>query len=214
MTRWLAAIGVVVFALGCSSAAETPQAGGVVAASTSCAPGTWQDCDCGGRVGTSTCNSDGKRGACDCSVTRPPGTPIDGGPEPETCTTPTAWHRDNDGDGHGSGVVLSSCAQPPGWVESDDDCDDTNANVFPGQTAYFTTPRSDGSYDYDCDKNQTRKHESGGGCHKVNDQCNASGSTNYWRDSTIPACGQTAPWILVCQLGCIPSEEQRTQPCR
>ena len=31
------------------------------------------------------------------------------------------------------------------------DCYDSNANAHPGQTAFFTTDRGDGSYDYNCD---------------------------------------------------------------
>lgn len=35
------------------------------------------------------------------------------------------------------------------------DCYDTNGNAKPGQTAYFTTSRGDGSFDYNCDSAQT-----------------------------------------------------------
>jgi hypothetical protein len=31
------------------------------------------------------------------------------------------------------------------------DCYDSNASAYPGQTAYFTTNRGDGSFDYNCD---------------------------------------------------------------
>jgi len=35
-------------------------------------------------------------------------------------------------------------------VANGTDCDDTNANAYPGQTAFFVTPRSNGHYDYNC----------------------------------------------------------------
>src|SRR6185436_18183838 len=43
------------------------------------------------------------------------------------------FYRDLDGDGHGNAAVThSACAQPSGFVASADDCDDTNAAVYPG----------------------------------------------------------------------------------
>ena len=43
------------------------------------------------------------------------------------------WYQDLDNDDYGnSGVTLSDCAQPVGYVAANGDCDDTNANVFPG----------------------------------------------------------------------------------
>jgi hypothetical protein len=36
-------------------------------------------------------------------------------------------------------------------VDNNSDFDDGNAQAFLGQTAFFSTPRSNGSYDYDCD---------------------------------------------------------------
>ena len=49
-------------------------------------------------------------------------------------------------------------ADDPGLVDADADgtsavldCDDADPDTFPGQTAWFTSPRADGSYDYDCD---------------------------------------------------------------
>ena len=38
-----------------------------------------------------------------------------------------------------------------GVSEADGDCDDTDPNVFPGQTAFFVNPTAAGSYDFDCD---------------------------------------------------------------
>jgi hypothetical protein len=47
-----------------------------------------------------------------------------------------AWYRDQDGDGHGAGTGVMSCGQPgPGWVDNNDDCDDTSpvaSQRFPG----------------------------------------------------------------------------------
>jgi len=48
----------------------------------------------------------------------------------ETCTTPTTWYQDSDGDGLGnSNVTLVECEQPIGYVDNDDDCDDTDSSI-------------------------------------------------------------------------------------
>lgn len=36
------------------------------------------------------------------------------------------------------------------------DCYDSNANAYAGQSAYFTSSRGDGSYDYDCNGSETK----------------------------------------------------------
>ena len=44
------------------------------------------------------------------------------------------WYADADGDGYGNAASsVSACAQPAGYVGNDDDCDDTDPLVFPGQ---------------------------------------------------------------------------------
>lgn len=84
------------------------------------------------------------------------------------CPAPKTWYRDGDLDGHGTPLLSSvvACTKPadePGsqWVESDDDCNDGNKDVFPGQQKYFGTPYAkpgapgDVSFDYDCDGQET-----------------------------------------------------------
>lgn len=44
------------------------------------------------------------------------------------------WYADADGDGYGDAASsVSACAQPLGYVGNDDDCDDADPLVFPGQ---------------------------------------------------------------------------------
>lgn len=45
---------------------------------------------------------------------------------------PGSFHVDADGDGHGGGAAGTDCALLTGYVANDDDCDDTNAAVYPG----------------------------------------------------------------------------------
>ena len=39
----------------------------------------------------------------------------------------TTWYYDGDADGYGVEPSVKNCAQPPGFVSNDDDCDDTDA---------------------------------------------------------------------------------------
>lgn len=84
------------------------------------------------------------------------------------CPVPKTWYRDGDLDGHGTPLLSSvvSCTKPadePGsqWVDSDDDCNDGNKDVFPGQQKFFGVPYAkpgapaDVSFDYDCDGQET-----------------------------------------------------------
>jgi hypothetical protein len=57
------------------------------------------------------------------------------------------YYADLDGDGYGygdSGSTVSACAMPSGYVANDEDCDDFDANVYPGASEYCD------SIDTDC----------------------------------------------------------------
>ena len=57
-----------------------------------------------------------------------------------------SWFIDLDGDGHGiEGFTAVQCESPPGYAPVDDDCDDTDAAVFPD------APESCDGRDEDCD---------------------------------------------------------------
>jgi hypothetical protein len=73
------------------------------------------------------------------------------------CTTRLVWYADDDHDGFGDRArLVVACMKPANgsWVPNSDDCDDADARVHPGQTAYFgapyTAPSGDDSFDYDC----------------------------------------------------------------
>ena len=83
--------------------------------------------------------------------------------------TGTLCYPDADGDGYATAFATArvlcsggSCAanetsRPP--REGEQDCDDNEPNAYPGQTAYFATPRRGlGGYDYDCDGAIQRVH--------------------------------------------------------
>jgi hypothetical protein len=90
------------------------------------------------------------------------------------------WALDADHDGY-TGVEtrqVTDTTTSPGtdWIRQKDltsaanDCYDSNANVKPGQTAYFANARPDnGSFDYNCDSSQTQ--EGSLGCTGYESRC-------------------------------------------
>ena len=58
----------------------------------------------------------------------------------------STWYQDFDGDGYGNVFVhTDDCDQPSGYVSNDDDCDDQDADQYPGATEYCN------GEDDDCD---------------------------------------------------------------
>jgi hypothetical protein len=60
-----------------------------------------------------------------------------------------------DGESDVDGDGVPDCSDPDadgdGVTAAAGDCDDLDANAFPGQTSWFGTERASGGYDYDCD---------------------------------------------------------------
>lgn len=79
------------------------------------------------------------------------------------CAALQIFYQDVDGDGFGVvGTTKAACdaaAAGPGWSAKAGDCHDGNAQVFPGQAAFFgtpyTAPGGAPSYDYNCDGAET-----------------------------------------------------------
>ena len=135
----------------------------------------------------------------------------------EACV-PILFFLDGDGDGYGGTPTSQGCSPPATgtWVTRGGDCDDSNATVNPGQSAYFAagyvpTGKSSVSFDYDCDG---QENESGSpakaSCGVVNLSCVGSG---YIEASPVrsgagvdPFCGSSeavtcALTSLVCKAG-------------
>ncbi|MCK6517473.1 FG-GAP-like repeat-containing protein [Myxococcota bacterium] len=56
------------------------------------------------------------------------------------------YYLDGDGDGHGDGAARLACEPPEGSAETDDDCDDDDAEISPSHVERCDTPADD-----DCD---------------------------------------------------------------
>jgi len=82
----------------------------------------------------------------------------------ENCEEYTTFYRDADGDGDGDpDNAVSASSQPNGYVANNDDCDDTDADVNPGEIEIC-----DDSIDNNCDG-------------QVDENC--ASSTTYYRDA-------------------------------
>jgi hypothetical protein len=117
-----------------------------------------------------------------------PAPQIDGGGNP--CWTA---YRDSDGDGYGepnTGIVI--CQYTPGYVRNQVDCDDQNPKVHPFQTQYFTTPRANGSFDYDCDGEGLIEYYLRASCGKGG--LGGSGCQSGWM-MKVPLCGESWEWV-------------------
>jgi hypothetical protein len=56
-----------------------------------------------------------------------------GGEDTDACADPATWYADRDGDGYGaSGDRTEACEQPPVYISSSGDCNDTRNTIFPG----------------------------------------------------------------------------------
>ncbi|MEC8277413.1 MAG: MopE-related protein [Myxococcota bacterium] len=114
----------------------------------------------------------------------------------------TNFYRDFDGDGYGDvNAVACSCSGglPDAYytATSGDDCYDQNVLVTPNQTGYFSSDRGDGSFDYNCDGQQEKELDNGGGCAGINLSLNDACilSVAGW-NGAAPACGSNGSYLV------------------
>ncbi len=124
-----------------------------------------------------------------------------------------SFFEDVDGDGWGVGSAQCVCTDDPVFnATQTGDCYDLNPDAKPGQAAWFTVNRGDGSFDYDCDNTSLMKWTKGGGdCGSWPGCSNKEG----W-DNNIPNCGQIASYVYDCDtkaFGCDKETENRVQEC-
>ena len=115
------------------------------------------------------------------------------------CTT---YLVDADGDGFGPAGGPTECwCEPTAPFTAPNsppyDCDDNNANAFPGQTQWFTSPRANGTYDYNCNGSEERRWTQISTCYFSNFSC--SGNPG-WDSGGIPHCGSSAVWSDQCSF--------------
>jgi hypothetical protein len=98
-----------------------------------------------------------------------------------------------------------------GFSPADGDCDDTDEDVFPGQTLFFDSPSNSGSFDYNCDNFAEPQSIDEFDCPEVDCLLVQEG----WMDG-VPDCGNDARWGVDCVMdsGCTTSFDYRRMACR
>jgi hypothetical protein len=100
------------------------------------------------------------------------------GTRDEGLTPVKTYFRDEDGDGYGDATMsVSACAAPPGYVESNNDCDPNSFTVHPGAPEL---------------------------CNGLDDDCNGSkddNPTDVGADCTSTGKGECAPGKVGCVAG-------------
>jgi hypothetical protein len=151
--------------------------------SGSCSGGVCCNTACSGQG--LTCTESGHIGSCQCQGV--------------TCAAGVAcqvFYQDADSDGYGNmmGTIAAGTAKagcmgttpPAGFVADNTDCDDTDANAHPTQTAFFAVQRKSGGFDYDCDNKVTKETKE-----YVNGSCKFCGAVGSC-DTTSPTCSTTS----------------------
>jgi hypothetical protein len=155
-----------------------------------------------GPAATESCN--GTDDNCNGSVDEPGAT---------GCQT---FFGDWDGDGYGNdGTTDCECAASVSYPATrGGDCYDYNGFANPVSTAYYTTQRGDGSYDYNCDGSETRQSTAvAGQCSFFGSFCSAS----YGWKNSVPSCGATGTILDSCSLdffSCGENTHSAVQACK
>ncbi|MBW1879826.1 MAG: putative metal-binding motif-containing protein, partial [Deltaproteobacteria bacterium] len=112
--------------------------------------------------------------------------PQDCAPLDDSASEVETWYADSDGDGVGDPAVpIEACGQPEGYVDNDDDCDDSRGDVYPG------APDGCDGIDNDCD---TAVDEDAGGPRTTwyaDDDADTYGDP----DETLAACVQPEGYV-------------------
>ncbi len=119
------------------------------------------------------------------------------------------WMFDADTDNYPKNTTQWAQDEAPGFIDyvrrytlssiTSTDCMDTNSGVNPGITAYFTTDRGDGSYDYDC--SGSAEKDPAKNCCATETSCMISGTAyaGYFcsQIGSPPACGVGNTWLNI-----------------
>ena len=116
----------------------------------------------------------------------------------QNCKT---YYPDADGDSYGAKVTGKClCASTATYkVQNNSDCYDGNKFAYPGNGSWYTSHRGDGSFDYDCDGAETRRHAlPGGNCSTFLGFCTA---TQKGFVNGVPACANSGQFLDGCSSG-------------
>jgi len=133
------------------------------------------------------------------------------------------YYRDSDADNFGD-PNEQICAEeaPEGYVDNQQDCCDTQANVYPGQVSFFGSSYTCGSntprWDYDCDGTDELRWIVKESCASATSEATCPDHQG-WSLATIniPGCGANAMYSYCRWVGMscmVVSTQSQTQQCR
>lgn len=106
-------------------------------------------------------------------------------------TTLNGWPNVGTGEGDNAVVPTVFCGVLGSGYVSNDECDELDSSVFPGQTAWFTTPDGIGNYDYNCTGVTSYEYPTLTISGQPTAYCADAGLT--CNPSTYPLCADTEP---------------------
>ena len=108
---------------------------------------------------------------------------------------------DGDGDTYGIPSALQCWCEDGQWPYTgldDNDCYDSNANAYPGNTTYYAAHRGDGSYDFNCSGSEEKQYTSiSSGCAWDTVYISCGCDTAGW-ERVVPPCGGSSLWVYDC----------------
>lgn len=115
-----------------------------------------------------------------------------GGPDCESVV-----FLDADGDGYGDPNKPACLGAGSSWVGNNLDCDDTDPNASPdgvaGRDGWSGEPRSNGSFDWNCDGVEELQHTEFATCPE-NGEPEITGGWSPYHQNSIPECGERSFW--------------------
>jgi len=102
-------------------------------------------------------------------------------------------------------------ADADGYTTCTGDCNDSNKDVHPGQTTYFSAPiPGTTGFDYDCSGAAEQQYTNIVNCQVSGPSCTGDG----WA-TAAPACGQSGTWQACSKSSgsCATTDSTRTQAC-
>ena len=115
-------------------------------------------------------------------------------------TGSSTFYLDSDRDGYGnSSIGVSACSAPSGYVADNTDCCDADGSAHPGSTAWGEIPSECGSFDYDCDGEETLRISNTGECTDEDLLPTCAVFPAGWL-GVIPECGESGSILETCEI--------------